>query len=152
MTQKILQNDTVKIRRAKRSDFAQIAELAGQLGYPSTTTQIAQRFRTLKPPAMHAVFVAELPTKALAGWTHVSITPRIESGQCAEINGLIVADGQRSLGAGARLLEAAESWSRKRGCKSMSVHSNVIRDRAHKFYERNGYEHHKTQKAFRKPL
>jgi hypothetical protein len=28
----------------------------------------------------------------------------------------------------------------------------VIRDRAHKFYERQGYEHYKTQKAFRKPL
>jgi hypothetical protein len=34
----------------------------------------------------------------------------------------------------------------------MSVRSNVIRDRAHKFYERQGYEHYKTQKAFRKPL
>jgi hypothetical protein len=26
----------------------------------------------------------------------------------------------------------------------------VIRERAHRFYERNGYEHYKTQKAFRK--
>jgi len=34
----------------------------------------------------------------------------------------------------------------------MSVRSNVIRDRAHKFYERQGYEHCKTQKAFRKRL
>jgi len=28
----------------------------------------------------------------------------------------------------------------------------VIRDRAHAFYLREGYEHYKTQKAFRKPL
>jgi hypothetical protein len=28
----------------------------------------------------------------------------------------------------------------------------VIRERAHTFYERQGYEHYKTQKAFRKPL
>jgi len=34
----------------------------------------------------------------------------------------------------------------------MSVGSNVIRERAHKFYERNAYEHYKTQKSFRKPL
>jgi GNAT superfamily N-acetyltransferase len=53
---------------------------------------------------------------------------------------------------GARLLASAEEWARKRGCKSMSVRSNVIRERAHKFYERNGYEHYKTQKAFRKKL
>jgi len=30
--------------------------------------------------------------------------------------------------------------------------SNVVRDRAHAFYLRNGYEHYKTQKAFRKAL
>jgi hypothetical protein len=34
----------------------------------------------------------------------------------------------------------------------MSVRSNVVRERAHKFYERGGYEHYKTQKSFRKPL
>jgi hypothetical protein len=34
----------------------------------------------------------------------------------------------------------------------MSVRSNVIRERAHAFYERHGYIHFKTQKAFRKPL
>jgi hypothetical protein len=28
----------------------------------------------------------------------------------------------------------------------------VVRERAHAFYERNGYEHYKTQKAFRKAL
>ncbi len=57
-----------------------------------------------------------------------------------------------SAGAGAKLLQAAEEWARKRGCKGMNVRSNVIRERAHKFYEANGYEHYKTQKAFRKPL
>jgi GNAT superfamily N-acetyltransferase len=56
------------------------------------------------------------------------------------------------MGAGARLLEVAEEWSRKQGCRSMSVRSNVIRERAHKFYERQGYEHYKSQKAFRKSL
>ena len=35
---------------------------------------------------------------------------------------------------------------------SASVRSNVMRERAHKFYERCGFEHYKTQKSFRKPL
>lgn len=152
MTEKPPQNLAVKIRLAKRSDFPQIAKLAGQLGYPSTTVQIAQRFRTLKPSSLHAVFVAELPNRKLIGWLHVSVSPQIELDLQAEINGLVVADGERSLGVGALLLEAAEIWSRKRRCKAMSVHSNVIRHRAHTFYERQGYQHHKTQKAFRKPL
>jgi GNAT superfamily N-acetyltransferase len=68
----------------------------------------------------------------------------------AEVNGLIVAAGQRGAGAGAKLLEAAEEWARRHGCRGMNVRSNVIRERAHGFYERSGYEHYKTQKAFRK--
>ena len=103
------------------------------------------------PAAQHAIFVAE-SGKAVVGWLHVSVTPLLEVALCAEVNGLIVDEKQRSLGAGAKLLAAAERWAAKNGCKNMSVRSNVIRDRAHAFYLRNGYEHYKTQKAFRKSL
>jgi GNAT superfamily N-acetyltransferase len=145
-------NQTVRIRRAQISDAPQLAELSGQLGYPTTAAEITKRVRKLKPASQNALFVAEYPDAGVVGWTHVSVTHLVEVGTRAELNGLIVGEGQRSLGAGARLLEAAEDWARKRGCPSMSVRSNVIRDRAHKFYERQGYEHYKTQKAFRKPL
>lgn len=148
------QADTQRIivRRARTSDASRLAELSGQLGYPATAEEIAKRMRKLKPASQNALFVAESPGAGVVGWTHVSVTHLVEVGTRAELNGLIVAEGQRSLGAGARLLEAAEDWARKHGCPSMSVRSNVIRERAHKFYERQGYEHYKTQKAFRKSL
>jgi len=145
-------NPEVKIRRARANDAAQLAELSGQLGYPTTAPEIKKRLRRLKPSSQNALFVAESPDSGVVGWAHVSVTHLMEVGTRAELNGLIVADGQRSLGAGARLLQAAEDWAHKRGCPSMSVRSNVIRERAHKFYERQGYEHYKTQKAFRKEL
>jgi hypothetical protein len=69
----------LKIRRARAGDVARLAELAGELGYPTTTAEMKK-------------------------------------------------------------------------CEGMSVRSNVIRERAHVFYERNGYEHYKTQKSFRKQL
>jgi GNAT superfamily N-acetyltransferase len=150
----------LKIRRARRGDAASLAELSGQLGYPATRAQIAKRFGKLAPPSRNALFVAEVkgnganrrPAGSLIGWLHVSITNQVEVDTRAEVNGLIVAEGQRSLGAGARLLEAAEEWARRNGCDSVNLRSNVIRERAHKFYERQGYEHYKTQKAFRKTL
>jgi GNAT superfamily N-acetyltransferase len=142
----------LKIRRAKIGDAPQLAELSGQLGYPSTAAQLRARLRWIKPASLHAVFVAYSAKDGVVGWLHVSRQPLLEVDIRAEVNTLIVAEGQRSLGAGARLLAAAEDWARKHGCKSMSVRSNVIRERAHKFYERNGYEHYKTQKSFRKPL
>jgi GNAT superfamily N-acetyltransferase len=142
----------LKIRRAKAADAPSLAELAGQLGYPSTAGQLRQRLRAIQPASQNAIFVADSSKDGVIGWLHVSKEPLLESEIRAEVNGLVVADGQRSLGAGALLIEAAEDWARKHGCKSMSVRSNVIRERAHKFYERNGYEHYKTQKSFRKPL
>jgi GNAT superfamily N-acetyltransferase len=142
----------VVTRRARVSDALRLAELADQLGYPTSAAEMTKRLRKLKPASQNALFVAESPGAGVVGWTHVSVTHLVEVGTRAELNGLIVAEGHRSLGAGARLLEAAEDWARKHGCPSMSVRSNVIRERAHKFYERQGYEHYKTQKAFRKPL
>jgi len=140
-----------KIRRARKSDVARLAALSGELGYPTTTKEMKTRFAQIKPVAQHAVFVAQLEREVI-GWIHVNVTPLLEVARRAEVSGLIVAGGHRSSGAGAKLLDAAEKWARKKKCIGMSVRSNVIRDRAHAFYERQGYTHFKTQKAFRKPL
>ena len=151
-TASIEKNEELKIRRAGASDAPQLAALTGQLGYPATTAQIRKRLRGIQPASQNAVFVADSAKDGVIGWLHVSRDVLLESEIRAEVNGLVVAEGQRSLGAGARLLAAAEDWARKHGCKGMSVRSNVIRERAHLFYERHGYEHYKTQKSFRKPL
>ena len=142
----------LKIRRAKSADAPRIAEVAGQLGYPATVAQMRERLRGIKPASQHAVLVAETAEGGVIGWVHVSRQPLLEVEIRAEVNGLVVDERVRSAGAGAQLLAAAEEWARKHGCKGMSVRSNVIRERAHKFYERKGYEHYKTQKSFRKPL
>jgi len=141
----------LKIRRARLQDAEQLAELSGQLGYPASRAKIVQRMKRMRPAAEHAIFVAETG-KNVTGWLHVSVTPLLEVDLRAEVNGLVVDEHQRSLGAGAQLLRAAEQWAAKKGCKSMSVRSNVVRERAHGFYLQQGYEHYKTQKAFRKTL
>jgi GNAT superfamily N-acetyltransferase len=139
----------LKIRRARLSDAARLAELSGQLGYPASRAEIVQRMKRMRPAAQHAIFVAEADA-IVTGWLHVSVTPLLEVALRAEVNGLVVDEAQRSAGTGAKLLEAAERWAASKGCKSMSVRSNVVRGRAHEFYLRNGYEHYKTQKAFQK--
>src|SRR5262249_49194739 len=126
--------------------------LAGELGYPTSTAEMKARLRAIKPSADNAIFVAQAATGEVIGWIHVSVTRLLEVPLRAEVNGLVVREAYRSSGAAPRLLDEAEAWARKKKCVSMSVRSNLIRDRAHKFYEREGYEHYKTQKAFRKRL
>jgi GNAT superfamily N-acetyltransferase len=148
----IMSEASLKIRRARHSDADSIAKLSGELGYPASAKEMMRRLRKVLMDKKSAVLVAETPAAGVIGWVHVSRNELLESEARAEVNGLVVADGQRSLGAGAKLLQAAEDWARKRGCRGMNVRSNVIRERAHAFYLRSGYEHYKTQKAFRKPL
>jgi GNAT superfamily N-acetyltransferase len=142
----------VGLRRARLSDAARIAELSGQLGYPATEKQMKMRLKDLMQNKEAACFVAESRDDNLIGWIHVSSTPLLEVERRAEVNGLVVDEAARSRGAGALLLAAGEKWARGKRCRSMSVRSNVLRERAHGFYLRNGYEHYKTQKAFRKGL
>lgn len=142
----------LKIRRARARDAARIAELSIQLGYPVTDAQIGKRLRRLLRVSKHVVFVAEKLGAGVIGWLHASVQNLVESEIRVEINGLIVADGHRSIGAGAKLLDAAEQWARKNGCKNVNLRCNVMRERAHGFYLRQGYDHYKTQKAFRKAL
>lgn len=140
------------IRRARRTDAPRLAQLSGELGYPTTPPEMLKRLKKLAPPSQGALFVAESSEAGVIGWGHVTVNHLVEVGTRAELNGLVVAESHRSLGAGARLLDAIEAWARRHGCSAMSVRSNVLRERAHKFYERQGYEHYKTQKAFRKSL
>jgi GNAT superfamily N-acetyltransferase len=141
-----------KIRAAHPSDHARIAELAGQLSYPSTTAEIARRLQGIESSPAAAVFVAELETGEIAGWIAVFVYRTVEADARAEVSGLVVDERFRSRRVGEHLLARAEEWARENGCHAIGLRSNVIRDRAHAFYERHGYAHVKTQKAFRKQL
>jgi len=142
----------VTIRRARASDAARIAELSGQLGYPATPREMAGRLKSVLREKHSQCYVAEAKLEGVIGWVHVIVTSLLEEKKQGEIKGLVVDEMVRSRGAGAKLLDEAEKWARRMGCKGMSVRSNVFRERAHEFYLRQGYEHYKTQKAFRKSL
>jgi GNAT superfamily N-acetyltransferase len=139
------------IRLARLDDAAAIAELSGQLGYPATAEQAAERLAKILPRADGAVFVADADG-IVAGWTHVIGCERLEDGGFAEIGGLVVRDGYRGRGVGVQLMAAAERWAAERGYPRMVVRSNVIRERAHRFYERLEYKATKRQAVFVKRL
>ncbi len=140
------------IRPAQALDHARIAELAGQLSYPSTPEEIERRLQGIKSSAEAAVFVADLETGEIAGWIAVFVYRTVEADARAEVSGLVVDERFRSRRVGDHLLVRAEQWARENGCRAIGLRSNVIRDRAHAFYERHGYAHVKTQKAFCKQL
>jgi GNAT superfamily N-acetyltransferase len=141
-----------EIRSALSQDSRRIAELATQLGYPSNPDDIARRLRDIQLSDQSGLFVAELPGGEIAGWVGVFVFRSIADEPRVEISGLVVDERLRSQGIGDRLLSRAEQWAREKGCHEIGLRCNVIRERAHVFYERHGYRHTKTQKSFRKLL
>jgi GNAT superfamily N-acetyltransferase len=140
------------VRPPTAADSDKMAELASQLGYPCSGTQVRARLVEMQDPNRYAVYVAELAGGQVAGWISVYIFRSVAMDRCAEINGLIVDQEIRSRGIGKALIDAAEKWARGLGCDAISVKCNIKRDRAHRFYERHGFQHVKTQKSFRKSL
>jgi GNAT superfamily N-acetyltransferase len=149
---RVARESSIAIRSPQPRDHKKMAELAGQLGYDSAPEEIPRRLLGIKDSPDHAVFVAETAGGEIAGWIGVFVFRCVEADARAEISGLVVDERVRSLGIGRLLLERAEEWAREKGCVSASVRSNVIRERAHAFYERHGYKLVKTQKSFRKTL
>jgi GNAT superfamily N-acetyltransferase len=140
------------VRDMRMEDAATVAQLSGDLGYPTTTAQICDRFRSMAENRDAGVFVAEATDGRIVGWIHVCGMHLLESDAHAEIGGLVVAEGVRGQGMGGALLAAAEAWAERHGYDTVRVRSNVTRVEARGFYEHLGYGHIKTQNNFCKVL
>ena len=140
------------IRAATLEDAATLADLTSQLGYPTTEVELTGRLRRVLASPHDAVLVAVTGDDRPIGWVHVGRELLLEASDTATLQGLVVDDAHRSAGVGAELLRAAEAWARANGCIRMTVRSRIARDRAHRFYEREGYVLEKTSHVFRKPL
>ena len=129
----------ISIRPGQSDEAAALADLSTQLGYPSDAETMRERLMQVRDAGAGEVFVAVDAASAVLGWTHVVPRLHIEEVPFAELAGLVVGDSARSRGIGALLLRAAEDWARNRGFARLRVRSNVVRERAHRFYLREGY-------------
>jgi GNAT superfamily N-acetyltransferase len=140
------------IRAARTYDAQAIADLGAQLGYAATRQQIATRLAGIESEGASRVLVAEDGAGRVVGWLHIATRTQLTEDACAEILGLIVDESARGGGIGQALMDAAEAWARASGCAHVRVRSRRERERAHRFYERTGYERNKVQLVLRKPL
>ncbi len=142
----------MKIRSALPSDAPVIADLATQLGYPSFPEETEVRLGGVLSRPDSTVLVAEDEDGTVIGYGHVFAAHRVDADPFAEIGALVVDQNRRSQGTGAALVAAMEAWAAAQGYRELRVRSNVIRDRAHAFYERLGFRRVKRQEVFARPI
>jgi GNAT superfamily N-acetyltransferase len=136
------------VREAFDSDAARIAALALQLGYEVPQAHVVRTLARRGPD--FETFVAVVPRVGVVGWVTVSIAETMTATRHAELEGLVVDGEYRGGGIGGLLLERAERFAREHGCATLRLRSNVLRERAHAFYERAGYASPKAQRVYEK--
>ena len=142
----------ITVRLASDHDIQEISRLSDQLGYRCPAEQTLQLLKELEQDHDHAVFVADIEGKGLAGYIHVFKTRRLFLDPFGELGGLVVGEESRDSGVGKALLVAAESWASEQSCREIRVRSNVIRDDARLFYLNQSYQVNKQQTVFLKTL
>jgi predicted N-acetyltransferase YhbS len=141
----------VLVRPARLEDAAEIANLSTELGYPTSEGEMKRRMEKLLQSVAYFLAVAEQESRVI-GWVAAERRLLLESGERADIVGLIVTENARRNGIGLALVNAAEVWAIQQGMRTMAVRSSVARLESHPFYERLGYVRAKTQHAYLKQL
>jgi GNAT superfamily N-acetyltransferase len=138
-------------RQARADDAAEIARLAGELGYPADTQAMAARLQALLADPRRCAYVIEGDDR-LAGWIAVERRLSLEAGERVEITGLVVDGTVRRGGVGRALVAVAETWAAQQGVDLVIVRSNVQRQASHPFYEGLGYRRQKSQHVYARRL
>ena len=140
------------IRAASVADAEMLAGLSGQLGYPADATTIVRRLEAIASHAAGVVLVVVDAQGGVCGFANAEPRRLLIADPFVELTGLVVAETARGSGAGTDLLTGIEAWAREHGFSNIRVRSNVIRERAHRFYLREGYAEKKRQAVFLKQL
>jgi GNAT superfamily N-acetyltransferase len=142
----------VAIREIVPEDAGAIAELSDQLGYEASSGEMKARIEAMLPlPADHLAVVACFKDEVV-GWVEAEVVRHLQSPAHALITGLVVKEGVRSLGVGKRLCAEVDRWCRQRNVPVIRVTSRMTRERAHRFYLREGFVQTKTSAVFEKVL
>lgn len=137
------------LRDATRRDAQVVANLLGELGYPSPVDVMADRLDAFVRSGEVAILALD-ESRAL-GLVTIHVTPVLHRPTgVGRITAMVVTENARRLQVGRALVEEAERRLAARGCALIEVTSNQNRTPAHAFYERLGYE--KSSYRFKKSL
>ena len=128
-----------RIRNARLTDAAELAELMCELGYQTTSDEMRMRLQSILSDTRYSTFVAKIGTELcgmIGTLTHVSHEHNDLSGK---ITALVVSKKQRRSGIGRALIAAAEKDFARRNVSRVTLTTRFERAEAHRFYEALGY-------------
>lgn len=130
------------IRQAIPSDRQNIQHLLTQLEYPGTANFLEEKLeRMLQHPDEVLLVYEPVPGGSIEGLLSLHFIPQIAlEGDFARISYFVVDENSQSGGIGREMEEYCTRLARERGCHLIEVHCHTRRERAHRFYYRQGFE------------
>ena len=129
----------VVIKPAAITDFATIASLVSELGYPTSPSEMQRRLEAIFHDPDYFTLTA-CDGDHVVGFVGTRVGPLYEAdGRYGQIMALAVAASHHRRGVGRMLMRAAESKLIECGARELVVTSGLHRSGAHAFYESCGY-------------
>ncbi|WP_160139716.1 GNAT family N-acetyltransferase [Chryseobacterium sp. c4a] len=130
----------MNLRKMNEKDVEVVIKLLDQLGYPNTKEFLPSKIKSLLEDSDEYLIVAEDWEGNVIGFISIHIIPQIAlKGDFARISYFSVEENYRSSGIGKLLEEYCEKVARERNCDRIELHCNFHREKAHRFYDRQGY-------------
>ena len=130
----------LRIGDAELFDAAELAALACELGYKTTTAEMESRLVSILRDPRYKTLVARKDEKICGMIGTFSASSYLHDDLSGRIIALVVSKESRRCGIGAQLVAAAEKDFAQRGIKRVTLTTRFEREEAHQFYEKLGYE------------
>ena len=143
-------NKNFIVRQAVISDAKDIYYInKTSLGYDYDLEKQKAKIQAVLNDSTQVIFVAETNNKVV-GYIHLVNYDVIYADNFKNCLGLAVDNDYKRNGIGSALLNQAEIWAKENGAAGIRLCSGVEREKAHQFYQSQGYEVTKIQKNIKK--
>ena len=143
-------NKNFIVRQAVISDAKDIYYInKTSLGYDYDLEKQKAKIQAVLNDSTQVIFVAEANNKVV-GYIHLVNYDVIYADNFKNCLGLAVDNDYKRNGIGSALLKQAEIWAKENGAVGIRLCSGVEREKAHQFYQSQGYEVTKLQKNIKK--
>jgi ribosomal protein S18 acetylase RimI-like enzyme len=129
----------LRVRAAELGDASDVARLLGDLGYPSTRDEAAERISIVRHDPRQHLLLAEMDGQVcglIATYTRFAFS---RGAEVTQITAIVVSPACHRQGIGRRLLREVEARARRAGVTCLDITSNARREEAHAFYRSCGY-------------
>ena len=126
----------LRIRKPVSSDLDRISNLLRQLGYNPPIAGIEKSINS----TAGEVYVAEASGIIIGLMSVIYFDYFPTTQKICRITSIVVDETQRSQGIGFKLIEFAESESKKRHCVGVEITTSTERHETHAYYEKLGFD------------